>query len=217
MSNVSVSRRAGLPHRGQGDVLPGRMVVERIARPREIDILRQDHRQLRIRHRHRAAGLAMDDRDRAAPVALPAHAPVAQPPVHHAACRRPAPPARRWRGASPRRPAARRGNPNGRSCPARHRPRPSSANVAGSAPGGSTTGGIGRPYSRRELEIPLVMRRAAEDRAGAVFHQHEIRDPHRIGRIRQERVLHPQAGVVAELLRRSRSPPRWCPAAGTPR
>ena len=34
VSKVSVSRRAGLPQRGQVDVLPGRVVVERIARDR---------------------------------------------------------------------------------------------------------------------------------------------------------------------------------------
>src|SRR5471032_432972 len=41
-------------------------------------VFRQDHRQLVFRHRHVTAGLAVDDRDRAAPVALAADAPVAQ-------------------------------------------------------------------------------------------------------------------------------------------
>ncbi|MCY1497244.1 hypothetical protein D9M68_312040 [compost metagenome] len=41
-------------------------------------VFRQDHRQLVGRHRHVAAGVAVDDRDRAAPVALAADAPVAQ-------------------------------------------------------------------------------------------------------------------------------------------
>ena len=57
-------------------------MIQRIARPVERHIVRQLHRQLIVRHRHHAAGRAMDHRDRAAPVALPAHAPVAQPPVH---------------------------------------------------------------------------------------------------------------------------------------
>ena len=82
MSNVSVSRRAGCAAARAGDVLPGRMVIQRIARPVERHVVGQFHRQLIVRHRHHAAGVAMDHRDRAAPVALPAHAPVAQPPVH---------------------------------------------------------------------------------------------------------------------------------------
>src|SRR5271169_1881135 len=59
-SMVSVSRRAGPPQLGQ--VLG--------------------------RHRHHPAGLAMDDRDRTAPIALPRNAPVAQPEIHLALCRR---------------------------------------------------------------------------------------------------------------------------------
>ena len=38
-------------------------------------------------------------------------------------------------------------------------------------------GGHGKPIFAREIKVALVMRRAAEDRAGAIFHQHEIRDP----------------------------------------
>src|SRR5262245_45162015 len=61
-----------------GDVLPGRMAVERIARPVELDVLGQLDRQVLLRYRHDAALLAMDRRDRAAPVTLPRHQPVAQ-------------------------------------------------------------------------------------------------------------------------------------------
>jgi len=61
-----------------GHVLPGRMAVERIARPLEVDVVRQRDGQIARRHRHDAAGLAVDDRDRAAPVALARDAPVAQ-------------------------------------------------------------------------------------------------------------------------------------------
>jgi hypothetical protein len=45
------------------------------------DVLRQHHRQLLFRHRHVAALAAQDHRDRATPVALAAHAPVAQAEV----------------------------------------------------------------------------------------------------------------------------------------
>ena len=61
-----------------GDVLPGRVAIERIARLIERDVVRQPDRQVFRRDGHDAAVLAMDDRDRAAPVALPRNAPVAQ-------------------------------------------------------------------------------------------------------------------------------------------
>jgi hypothetical protein len=45
-------------------------MVQRIAGLLEGDVVRQQDRQVLVRHRHDAAALAMDDRDRAAPVAL---------------------------------------------------------------------------------------------------------------------------------------------------
>lgn len=68
---------------------PCRMTVERIARAVEIDIVGQLHRQVRLRHRHHAASLAMDHRDRAAPVALARNAPIAQAEIHLALGHRP--------------------------------------------------------------------------------------------------------------------------------
>src|SRR5690606_41938663 len=44
-------------------------------------LFRSHHRQLLLRHGHRAALVAIDDGDRAAPVALAADAPVAQAEV----------------------------------------------------------------------------------------------------------------------------------------
>ena len=61
-----------------GDVLPGRMAVERVARRVEGHVVGQLDRQILFRNRHDAVDLAMDDRDRAAPVALARDAPVAQ-------------------------------------------------------------------------------------------------------------------------------------------
>ena len=61
-----------------GHVLPGGMAIERIAAAVEAHILRELHRQILLRHRHDAAFLAMDHRDRATPIALPRDAPVAQ-------------------------------------------------------------------------------------------------------------------------------------------
>ena len=48
-------------------------------------VLRQYHRQLGLRHRHRPAGGAVDDRDRTAPVALAGDPPVPEPVVDLAA------------------------------------------------------------------------------------------------------------------------------------
>ena len=55
---------------------------ERVARAVRHAVLGQHYRQVRIRNRHVAAAAAMNDRDRASPVALARDAPVAQPPQH---------------------------------------------------------------------------------------------------------------------------------------
>ena len=89
VSIVSVSRRAGPAALRAGDMLPGRMVVERVAGLVEADIVGQHHRQVGFRHRHDAAVVAMDHRDRAAPVALARDAPVAQAELHLALGQRP--------------------------------------------------------------------------------------------------------------------------------
>ena len=50
-----------------------------------------------------------------------------------------------------------------------------------------------------EIQIALVMRRAAENRAGAIIHQHEIGDEHRQQDGGIERVQHRQPGIIALL------------------
>ena len=50
-----------------------------------------------------------------------------------------------------------------------------------------------------EIEIALIMGRAAEDGAGPISHQHEIRDVDRQFNASRERVLDAEAGVVAAL------------------
>ena len=75
--------RIGLAGRGvaalrAGHMLPRRMAQQRIARGLEIDILGQNNRQVLLRHRHHTADLAVDERDRRAPIALARNAPVAQ-------------------------------------------------------------------------------------------------------------------------------------------
>src|SRR5262249_50744410 len=51
-----------------------------------------------------------------------------------------------------------------------------------------------------EVEVALVVRRAAEDGARAVFHQYEVRDVYRQLPARIERVDRLHAGVETELL-----------------
>src|SRR5680860_419277 len=63
---------------GTGDMLPGRVAVERVTGHVEAHILGQLHRQVRRRYRHDAASLAMDHGDGTAPIALARDAPVAQ-------------------------------------------------------------------------------------------------------------------------------------------
>ena len=60
-------------------------------------------------------------------------------------------------------------------------------NVAGSAPSGSTTGVTRQPVFAGEIEVALVVRRAAEDRPGAVAHHDEVRDEDRQQPIRHRR------------------------------
>ena len=54
----------------------------------------------------------------------------------------------------------------------------------------------------REVEVALVVRRAAEDRARAIIHQHIIDDPHGQMPVGVERMLDGKAGVEAQLVGR---------------
>ena len=82
MSIVSVSRCAGPPQRRARDVHPVLGLRERrLALRLEVLDVGQQHGQLVVRHRDDPADVAVDDRDRAAPVALPREAPVPQPEV----------------------------------------------------------------------------------------------------------------------------------------
>lgn len=56
-------------------------MVERIARPVEGGVVWQQHQRLVLRQRHGAAVVAVDHRDRAAPVTLARDQPVAQAEV----------------------------------------------------------------------------------------------------------------------------------------
>jgi hypothetical protein len=65
---------------------------------------------------------------------------------------------------------------------------------------GASTTGDRQAVFVGEIEVALVMGRAAEDRAGAVFHQHEIGDIDRQSPPGIKRMFHADAGIEAELL-----------------
>ncbi len=181
------------------DVLPGRVTGQRIAGAGQLDILRQGHRQLGARHRHDAAALAVDDRDRAAPVALARHAPVAQTVGHPAL-------AVALAGQPVDHPALGAGHVQAVEEAGIEQPAVADIGLVGDR----ELGGIGvrRQHHRGhrpaifagEVEIALVMGRAAEDRAGAIVHQHEIGDVDWQTLVRLDRIAADQAGVVALLL-----------------
>ena len=217
MSNVSVSRRAALPQVRAVDVLPGRVMVQRVARLVEGDVVGQLDRQLVVRHRHDAAGVAVDDRDRTAPIALARHAPVAQAPVGE--------PLADAESASRRSIAARLAAVDVEAVQ-----EVGIEDRAGTDIGLVSQGESGRIGARwqhdghdvqavfaGEVHVALVMAGAAEDRAGAVFHQHEIGDPDRIGGALDERVPHPQARCRSRAFRPSRWSLPTCPGCGTRR
>ena len=176
------------------------MVIERVARPAELDVLGQDHRQLLARDRHDAAGRAVDHRNRAAPVALARHAPVPQPPGDLA---RSDPLPFQLLDHPPF------GGGDVEAVQEAGIDQPAVAEV-GLVADRETLCVLARRQDHRqdrpavlagELQIALVVRRTAEDRAGAVVHEHEVGDVDRELLIRGQRVAAAQAGVVADLLR----------------
>jgi hypothetical protein len=79
---VSVSRLASPPHFGHFAFVKLGHAGQRRAGAGDLDVFRQHDGQLLVRYRHVATGRAVDDRDRAAPVALAGNAPVAQAELH---------------------------------------------------------------------------------------------------------------------------------------
>ena len=187
-------------------MLPGRMAVERIAGLIEAHVLRQPDRQILGRDRHGAAGLAMDDRDRAAPIALARNAPVAQlvidlPLGLRLALKRDLlEPARDLLLGLIDRQAVEEARID-HHARRRHRPRAPICEARGIEVGRAHDRGHAEPIGADEIEVALVVRGAAENRARSVFHQHEIGDIDRQPPLGVERMNDPQAGVVALLLR----------------
>ena len=183
-------------------------------RPAELRHLRQQDRQAVRRHRHHAALLAVDDRDRRAPVALPRDAPVLQAVLHGPFADRRAPRAAAVicrLASSDGRPS---NSPEFTSVPAPalrlgHR----LGATASRRPAGRTIGDR-EAVLARELEVALVVPGNAHDRAGAVLDEHEVRDPDRHGLLR-ERIDRRPAGVEPFLLDLAGHPRRSDPAPGT--
>ncbi len=97
---MSVSRVAAAPQRGQSTCFQVGCRSSGLPGTSKLDILGQDDRQLVARDRNRAAALAMDDRDRRAPVALARNAPVAQAVLDGCRWPQPAASARRMTSAA---------------------------------------------------------------------------------------------------------------------
>ena len=173
---VSVSRFAGLPQAGQGTSrqvgcqssgLPGRSkVTSSGSRTGRFSFFSGTTPQ----SAQWTTGIGQPQKRCAA------EPPVAQAEPHLRRAQTPWPPSSRWwpRCPDPRsRGSARR---NGRhSPPARisAAPAPRSRHRSG-APGRWKALTTGKPVFPGEIKVALVMRRAAEDGAGAIVHQHEI-------------------------------------------
>ncbi len=170
---------------------------ERIAGAVGHEVLGQPDRQLLVGHRDVAAGRAMHDRDRAAPVALARDAPVAQAPLHLLV-------------------AQAFGAQVGRD--GLHRRLVGQAVIFPGIDAHAVLGVLGPPRRIdaiaqrmadhrldrqsifvRELVIALVVRRHRHHRAFAVAHQHVIRHPY-LQLLARERMRHRHAGRHALLL-----------------
>ncbi|MCY1221075.1 hypothetical protein D9M72_331190 [compost metagenome] len=200
-----------------GNVAPGRVTVERIARLVEGDVRRQNDRQVGLRNRHDATIITMDDRNRAAPIALTRNAPVAQAEIDLAFG------ARRTgqlfflqlRSNGFERVFRRQAVEEAR---VDHH---AVADIGLVADGEGCGIAVLRHNDRNnrqvvlagEVEVALVTGGAAEDGARAVVHQYEICDINRQFPARIERVLGANAGIDALLFRRFQRGERGAGAA----
>ena len=188
---------------------PGRVAVERVPRLGERRVLGELYRELVDGDGHLAAVAAVNDRDGAAPVALARDAPVAQAIVDLAL----------GDGLAGERrllEAVRNGIEGRLDVETVHELRVDHHAVIDVGRAGLDLGdragarlGVRRrddgddrqAVSAGELDVALVMRRAAEDGARAVVHQNEVRDVDRQLPVRVERVRGDDARIDALLLR----------------
>ena len=189
---------------GAGAIAPCGVAVERVAGNVKADIAGQFDRQALFLLGHHAAGVAMHDRNGAAPVALARQAPVAQAELGHAM-------------ADPLALAMGDGGVDG-LCPGRlfgpvegqgpahavgfgwHEGRAAILGQHMIACKRHEGRGDGQAIFPREIEVALVMGGAAEDRAGAIVHQDEIGDVDGQFPRGVKGVAHAQPGVKAQLL-----------------
>ena len=75
---VGLAPRGFTAHRADHASVEAFVLVQRVARAVGYAVLRQHHRQVLLRHRHRAVFVTVDDGNGCAPVALATHTPVAQ-------------------------------------------------------------------------------------------------------------------------------------------
>ncbi len=138
------------------------------------------HRQVLVGNGHDAAALAVDDRDRAAPVALARDEPVAQAVVDRGVALALAVEPRRRSRRAPR--GCRRPSKSGWESTSVPSPRVGQALArvrAGSALGAAITRRIGSPKARANSWSRSSCAGHGHDRAGAVLHQHVVGDEHR--------------------------------------
>ena len=183
------------------DILPCRVIVERVARDIEVDVFRQSHRQVRLGHRNDPAGSAMDHRNWTAPIALPGNPPVAESIID-----RPFTPFRGFQAIGD---LGLRGLDREavEELGIDHHAVAGVGIVADRHRGGVL---VGRGHHRddveaipaREIEIALIVTGTSENGAGAVIHEHEIGNVDRQFDTGPERVRRREAGVEAFLFRR---------------
>src|SRR5215470_2043931 len=161
------------------DMLPGRMVVEWIARLVERDVFWERYRQVLFGYRDNAAVVAMNDWDWTAPITLPRNTPITQAKIDLTL------------GYGTVAPAFFLQSPRNfllglRDCHAVQEPRVDHAAIAIISDVGDDEAfriltrradhwGVAESVFVYEIEVALIMRRAAKDGARAVLHQNEIR------------------------------------------
>ena len=178
------------------DMFPRRVPVQRVAGNVEGHILGQGDGQVLLGHRHHAADLAMDERDRRAPIALAADAPITQAVLRLA--RAPA------FGFGARDDGG-LGGVDGQAVEDIGVDQDAVARLGLTGEGCVGVLGMGgddaddrQRVLGGKFEVALVVAGDAHDGAGAIFHQHEVGDPHRQVRA-CERVPHGQPGIEAQL------------------
>ena len=197
---IGFAQRFGPAGRALG-VTPGGVAVQRIARTVKRDIVGQLHRQVLFLLRHDPATVAVDHRNRAAPIALAAQAPVAQAVFDLAGAQ-----FALFEPVDCLVDAVLAGG-FAKACEMVdiHNLFGLGGHQRFSGDLGCVAGHVeGRNHAQIifacEIKVALVMGWAGIDRAGAVIHQHEVPNPHRQLLIGPDGVAHGNARVDALLL-----------------